>query len=69
MDKMMENFKNTNFLTELKSSDFSFGNLDLKNQLTDKQMTIPRTKTSKVSTTFKSTEFPHPPPPHVPHPL
>ena len=59
-DKMMGNFKNTDLLTELKVTIFLLGNenSDLRNQLIDKHMTIPKLESSKVSPTFKSTISP-----------
>ena len=57
---MMANFENTNLLTKfkVKISLLKKENLDFRNQLTDKHLTIQKLKTSKVSITFKSTESP-----------
>lgn len=57
---MMANFENTNLLTKfkVKISLLKKENLDFRNHLTDKHLTIQKLKTSKVSITFKSTESP-----------
>ena len=57
---MMANFENTNLLKkfQVKISLLKKENLDCRNQLTDKHLTIQKLKTSKVSITFKSTESP-----------
>ena len=57
---MMANFENTNLLKKfkVKISLLKKENLDFRNHLTDKHLTIQKLKTSKVSITFKSTESP-----------
>ena len=56
----MANFENRNFLTELKVKIplLEMEHSDLRNQLNDKHLTIPKLQTSKVLTTFRSTESP-----------
>ena len=59
-DKILANFKNSNLQIELKIK-ISFldkESFDLRNQQTDKHVTIHKLKTNKDSTTLKSTKSP-----------